>query len=409
MFRLFIPLFLLLFGLAGTTAQHAHAGSFLISVNPGGKELPLAIPAPMRIDDADPEVASTVWTTLRRDLDMTGYFTIIDPAAYIEQDGDVEPGSFQLNDWRVVGAAAVAKTRVSLDQDILTGDVFVYDVATGEKLVGKRFTSPSTEARRVAHKMADAVLAALTGQTSFFGTQIAAIGAGTGNKEVYLMDFDGHGKRAVTRNGSINLSPAWSPDGSAVVFTSYKRNNPDLYVKDLRSGRSRVLSAKQGINTGGAFSPDGSRVALTRSTAGDSDIYILDARTGEQLQRITTGGGIDVSPAWSPSGNLLAFSSERSGGSQIFVYDLTSKKTRRVTFAGSFNFDPVFHPDGDRIAFVGRSDSGFNVFTVGIDGKGMRPITQDQGDNEDPSWSPDGRYLMFSSTRTGWTQPAWGP
>ena len=221
--RLLIPLFLLVFGLAASGIESAHAGSFLISVNPGGKELPLAIPAPMRIDEADPDVTSTLWTTLRRDLDMTGYFTIIDPAAYIERDGDVEPGSFQLNDWRVVGAAAIAKTRVSISGDTLTGDVFVYDVATGEKLAGKRFTSSTSDARRVAHKMADAVLAALTGQTSFFGTRIAAIGAGTGNKEVYLMDFDGHGKRSVTRNGSINLSPAWSPDGGAVVFTSYRR------------------------------------------------------------------------------------------------------------------------------------------------------------------------------------------
>ena len=49
-------------------------------------------------------------------------------------------------------------------------------------------------------------------------------------KEIFMMDYDGKGLRQVTRNGSLNLAPALSPDGSRVAFVSYKSGRPKLYV-----------------------------------------------------------------------------------------------------------------------------------------------------------------------------------
>lgn len=417
--------------LPATSAAQSSARPFLIDVSPGRADVPIGLPLPAS-DPAWDEASKAIWDVVQRDLVMSGYFEIIDPKAYIDTSDAVEPGSFQYQDWRLLKAAGLAKTRVAARPDgKLQADVFVYDVGAGAKLSGKRFVGDAGATRYLGHKIADEILLAITGQSGIFGARVAAVGARTGNKEIYVMDIDGHGVRAATRNGSINLSPAWSPDGSQLAWTSYKRGNPDLYVKDTQRGGSRVLSAREGINTGATFSPDGTKVALARSTNGDSDIYILDARTGAELQRVTTGGGIDVAPDWHPSGTMLAYASERSGGSQIYVHDLSTGQARRVTFHGSFNGDPVWSPDGTKLAFVGR-DRNFDVFTVQADGKNMSRITQDQGNNEDPDWSPDGRYLVFSSTRNGrseiwmssadgrhqvpvtpgsggWTQPTWAP
>jgi TolB protein len=408
----------------------AYAEDFVINVAPGARSLPLAVPAP--VDDGTTSGADRVlWQVLRRDLDMTGYFELQDPAAFLDTSRGVAPGTFEFRDWQLIKSAALVKTSLALEGDQLVCDLYVYDVGTGRKIDGERITASPTEVRYLAHKVADSVLEALTGEEGFFGSRIAAVAKRGESKEIFVMDIDGEGLRRVTSNGSINLSPAWSPDGSEIAWTSYKRGNADIYAKHLGTGRSRTVSASDGVDTGAAWSPDGSRVAVTRSVGGDSDIFVLDARTGAQLAQVSRGGGIDVSPTWSPDGSMLAWASERSGGSQIYVGRADGGgEPRRVTFQGGMNFDPVWSPDGSRIAFVGR-DRNFDVFVVGVDGKGMVRITQGQGDNEDPSWSPNGKYLVFSSTRNGksqifvstadgrnqlavtegggWTQPAWGP
>jgi TolB protein len=418
----------LLFTVSLTTAtSDSHAAGFVIHVGPGQRDFPLALPRP----EGDSDPADALWTIVKRDLAMTGYFQLIDPDAFIDQSGNIAPGEFNFADWRLLRAAALAKTSVTVSGEGLVVDLYLYDVHEGTPLLGKRLKSSRANANKLAHKVAAHIVRTLTGTDSFFDQTLVVVGKKTGNKEIYLMDIDGSNARRVTKNGSINLSPAWSPSAEKIAWTSYKRNNPDLYVKNLKSGHVRALSTLPGLNIGAAFSPDGARIALTRSRRGDSDIYIVDADTGNTIQRVTTGGGIDISPSFSPDGTQLAFASERSGGSQIFVTTLSTGATRRVSRQGSFNVDPVWSPDGTKLAFVGR-DPRFDIFVLDMVTQKTVRITQNMKDNEDPSWSPDGRYLVFSSTRTGrqqiwlstadgehqvpvtpsssgWSQPVWAP
>ncbi len=431
-------LFLLLATLCVGAPALAQSPVGLITVA-GGNDIPLAIPPPQTPSGDAEGVASEIYDTLYRDLEISGYFSIVNPDAYIEQGKGVEPGTFEFKDWTFLKVSVLVKTRVLPAGDTTCdpggkkscADVFVYYVVTGDKLVQKRFRAEGKSARYMGHAMANAVILSVTGKKGIFGSQIAAVGSQSGNKEIYVLDIDGHGVTNVTRNGSINLSPSWSPDGRSLAWTSYKKSNPDLYVKDLGSGRTRVVSNKRGINTSPAFHPSGKSIALTRSADGDSDVFIVDANSGEQLQQVTKGGGIDVSPNFSSDGGLLAFASERSGGSQVYINDMATGDSKRVTFVGDFNGDPVISPDGTKLAFVARSSGGFDVLVCDIDGRNPIRITQDMGDNEDPSWSPDSTYLIFSSTRNGrseiwlstadgrhqmpitrsggWTQPTWSP
>lgn len=376
-----------------TVPAHAQ-GRVVVEIGAGSKSFPLGLP----YAQGDSESAKAIWEVVERDLELTGSFEILDPEGTIDTGG-VEPGTFEFRDWRTLKAAGLAKMAVRDVQGGLTAEVWVYDVNGGEKLAARRFAGKPGQERALGHALAREILLALTGQEGFFGSKIAAVRS-RGNKEIVVFDIDGAGLIPVTRNGSINLSPSWSPDAARIAWTSYKRDNPDVYVKELATGRVRVLSATPGINIGAAFSPDGSKVALSRSQNGDADIYLLDARTGKVMRRLTTGGGIDVGPSFSPDGSQIAFSSERSGGSQIFTMGIDGSGVKRVSRQGSFNTDPVWSPDGTRIAFVGR-DPGFDVFVHDITTGRTTRITQNMGDNEDPSWSPDSNYLVFSSNRSG--------
>lgn len=412
------------------TSSTAFASGFLVTVQPGANDVPIALPPTVTPQGDTWGDAENLWNIVYRDLEMTGYFNLIDKDAYIDNTDGVEPGTFNMEDWRSVHATAVAKTRIQPVEHTIQADVYIYDVHTGNKIVAKRYTAKPGDIRDVAHRIADTIVRALTGKPGFFDAQLAAVGKFSGNKEIYLLDIDGENAHNITRNGSINLSPAWSPDGSTIAWTTYKRGNPDLYTKRLKSGRTRVVSAKEGINSGATFSPDASTIVFSRSSGMQSDLYSIGS-DGKGAKRLTTAPGIDVAPDYSPNGNLIAFATERSGGSQIYTKDLNTGDARRVTYAGAWNMDPVISPDGSKVAYVTR-DGRFDIMVVDIDGKNPRRITQDMGDNEDPCWSPDGRYLLFSSTRngpsqiwlssadgrhqvpittssSGWYQPTWAP
>ncbi|MEQ1500903.1 MAG: Tol-Pal system beta propeller repeat protein TolB [Myxococcota bacterium] len=432
-FRLFVWMIL------AVASVPAAAQSIVIQV-PGAADLPLALPKPELPAAGEPKAASEeVWDAVWMDLETSGYFELQDPKGYVEKGKGVEPNQFDFAAWRLIKSTVLVKTRVypaghaSCDPGgtKMCADVYVYNVPTGEKLVSKRFRGVPDNARQLGHAIANQVLASTFGTPGVFGTRLVAVGSKTGNKEIYLMDSDGHGVTPVTRNGAINLSPGWSPDARSIGWTSYKKANPDLYVKDLPSGRTRTISNVKGVNTSPDFSPDGSQIALARSIDGDSDIVVVDARTGAEVRRLTRGGGIDVSPDFAPDGKNILFASERSGGSQVYSMPVGGGEGTRLTFVGDFNIDPVISPDGSKIAFVGRSEGGFDIYVAEADGRNVIRLTQDMGDNEDPTWSPDSRYVAFSSTRTGrseiwvstadgrhqtkittsggWTQPAWAP
>ena len=57
-------------------------------------------------------------------------------------------------------------------------------------------------------------------------------------KELFISDYDAAREQQLTKTGSINLSPAFSPDGEAVYYTSYVEGDPNLFRVDIASGQS---------------------------------------------------------------------------------------------------------------------------------------------------------------------------
>ena len=398
--RTLVALVALLLLVTPAAAQELSEGAFHIYVGaPGRNKVPIALPSPRGGHGKSGEF----YGVIRRDLDISGWFEVIDPAAFVEPKGaGIMPGQFRFEDWDVPGAVVLAKTRLGeAGPGELRAEVWVYDVPGRRRLGAKAFTVRATSWRSLAHRVANEIIFQVTGQTAPFNTRFAYARRTKTGKEICLVDFDGHGRVSITKNGSINIKPIWSPSGSQISFTSYKAGNPDLYVADLAQGQVRRVSNRMGINIGGVWSPDGGSMVLTLSPDGNPDIYTIDAKTGRKIARLTSSSGIDVAPDWSPDGGRIAFVSERSGGAQIYVMSPSGGGAKRVTFSGSFNTDPVWSPDGSRLAYVGRVGGRFDIFVVNVDGSGIIRITQAMGDNEDPSWSPDGNYIAFSSTRSG--------
>jgi TolB protein len=367
---------------------------------PGLTAFPIAVAPPRGDGDADVGAESFA-RTLGRDLEISGLFRVLDPLLAEEALSRDTGATTDYAAWQSIGALLVVKSRLRSEGGRIVLEARLFDVAEQREVGGKRYEGGRADLPRMANRFADEILLRLTGTRGPFDTRIAFISTRGGRaKELWVMSFDGSGLRQLTRNGTINLSPRWSPDGRDILFTSYRDRRPKLYDMDVGTGKDRMIASGRGVTIGGSFSPDGQRIAISREESkGNSDIVLLD-RNGAVIDRVTDDEAIDVSPTWSPDGRRLAYCSSRGGSPQIYVLDLGSGQSRRVSMQGSYNTQPAWSPAGDRIAYTGRVGGRFQIFVVELAG-GVRQVTASGGDNVDPAWSPDGRYLVFRSTRNG--------
>lgn len=248
------------------------------------------------------------------------------------------------------------------------------------------------------------------------------------------MDMDGTAIRQLTDDRGIAISSSWNPEGTGLVYTSYRRRVPELFFIDSLSRKIKQLTEGPMLDLGGQFSADGQVILASQSTGTQSDIVLLN-RDGSLRRKVTNSFGvIDVSPKWSPDNREIVFCSNRAGGPQIYVMDVEGRGARRVSFVNSnYCTSPAWSPDGGRIAFVCRAEGNFQIFTARPDGTNPLQLTS-YGSNEDPEWAPDGSFLVFATTfgkgslysiaimnpdgsnvrqitksRTSDTDPAWGP
>ncbi len=302
--------------------------------------------------------------------------------------------------WRQVGAQWVIKTEYAMISKG-RGQVFtfrLYDVVNKRFMLGKRYKASPQLLRKVVHRFADEVVSQLTGKRGIAETQITFLGQENGSKEVYLVDFDGYNLRKLTRDNTVNLSPAWSPDGKWIVYTSYAAHNPDLIMIDTAGEKRQTLHRLPGLNAAPAWSPDMQKIAMVLSRDQNSEIYLL--KKNRNLKRLTRHFNIDTSPTWSPDGKKIAFTSDRSGtgAPQIYIMDAVrgdSGKVTRISFGSSYNDNPSWSPNGDKIAYTSRQGKKFQISVYDLNTHKSQVITKGLGSAEQPSWSPDGRFIVF--------------
>jgi len=368
---------------------------------PGLTRMVLAMPA-FKISPLTPAATrgagEEIQKTLAADLDFSGYFDVLPPARF-PGIGD-DPSKVPFDVWTNTGAVALLLGSVSPDDQKLVFEGLLFDTAGKQLILGKRYRGENDVARQIAHKLANEIVLHFTGRTGIALSRIAFEGRVGKAKEIFIMDYDGKGLTQVTRNGSLNLSPAVSPDGLRIAFVSYKSGTPRLYVL---TEDSRMLDlTPEGVDLCAApdWAPDGKSIAFSAAKGGNSDIFIHDFGTGK-ARRLTFGPSSETSPSWSPSGREIAFTSDRSGRPQIYVMDAEGANVRRLTFEGNYNDQPAWAPSGEAIAFAGWTEGHFDVFVIDPLSGRQAQITDNQGYNENPRWSKDGRHLVFTSNRYG--------
>jgi TolB protein len=250
-----------------------------------------------------------------------------------------------------------------------------------------------TQLVRNVHQFADDIVFAITGKPGIATSQIVFVSTKSGNKELYLCDYDGNNSRQLTRDRAISVSPSINPNGSQVAYTGYHSGYPDIYLIDLTSGaRSRIINSP-GTNSGAAFSPDGKQIALAMSFAGNPEIYVTTAR-GKSARQITRHPTVDSSPTWSPDGKHIIFVSDRTGNPQLYSVSTAGGQPQRLGVGYSFCTEPSLSPDGQRLAFTARSGGSNSVAVYHFQTRNSQVVAS--GGAEDPAWGADSKHLVYT-------------
>ena len=123
--------------------------------------------------------------------------------------------------------------------------------------------------RLIAHVAANELLCDQAGiqglahsRLAFVSDRLGSFREPTGSirrvKEIFVADYDGANEQRVTADGDLDMTPAWSPDGGAIAYTSFRRGFQDIFITAARRAAGRTRCPARAARTA---CPPGRRTA----------------------------------------------------------------------------------------------------------------------------------------------------
>jgi TolB protein len=392
--------------LAGGTSLGAATGlltapalaAVRVDINQGNPQpISIALPDFVAGGPSEGDVARGVTQVITGNLQRSGLFAPVNPAAFIEKitNSDAVP---RFADWRTINAQALVTGRITRQGDgRLKAEFRLWDVFAGQQLDGKQYFTTQDNWRRIGHIISDAIYERLTGEKGYFDSRVVFVDE-TGPKthrikRLAIMDQDGANTRYITRGDDLVLTPRFNPSTQEITYMSYGQEGPRVYLLNIETGQRETVGNFPGMTFAPRFSPDGQRVIMSLQQGGNANLFTMDLRS-KQTTRLTDTPAIDTAPCYSPDGKYICFESDRGGSPQIYVMGAGGGAAQRISFGEGHHSTPVWSPRGDYIAFTGQAGGQFSIGILKPDGSGERVLTAGFH-NEGPTFAPNGRVLMF--------------
>jgi Tol biopolymer transport system component/imidazolonepropionase-like amidohydrolase len=198
--------------------------------------------------------------------------------------------------------------------------------------------------------------------TSIDGRRVAFHAVG----RLWLREGRGPARAISDRNDRFEYQPAFSPDGTKLLFTTWNDETRGQVVeRDLTSGSERVLTTVRGIYYGPRYAPDGQSIVFVRDS-----------------------GNSMIGSAWG-----------RDAG--LYVMPAAGGEPRKVADDGR---EPQFNADGSRVLYLTGGGLSKKLMSVGLHGEQPREVL-DLKYVDAVSVSPDGKQVAFTELFNAYVAP----
>jgi Tol biopolymer transport system component/imidazolonepropionase-like amidohydrolase len=229
--------------------------------------------------------------------------------------------------------------------------------------------------------------------------------------DIYVMPVGGKPVK-ITNDSAFDTDPAWSPDGSRLVYSSDKSGNQlQLWMRDLRTGQTRELTHASTQPQGAAWSRDGKRIAFLNinNNYGVAEVAVLDVDT-LHVEKVHDTLSQPGSPTWSPDSRRLALAAlarysarYREGTNQVLTMaagssaaDAWYAPVPTLSIDSRADCGPVWSPDGSYMAAI--YEGMLSVWPVAPTGEPLgapRRLTTEPASA--PSWQGDSTHILYQS------------
>jgi|RhiMethySRZTD1v2_1073278.scaffolds.fasta_scaffold01829_6 Tol biopolymer transport system component len=171
----------------------------------------------------------------------------------------------------------------------------------------------------------------------------------------------------------LSSSGDWAPDNKRFVFSALSKGQPVLTIIDVDSGKRLLEQEFPDIGEiyNPAWSPNGSQIVFSGLKGGVLDLFLFDVNT-RMLTQLTSDPFSDSDPEWSPDGRQLAWVTDRFssdvqkltfGNYRIGLMDVATRQIRPLAgFSTGRNTNPEFTSDGRSLFFIATPDGIPNLY-----------------------------------------------